>query len=145
MKKILFTIVAIFMTIAGSAYAMGDKKGLSLKESLNGTFVLYAFDDGKEIPIPADKSWPTFKLNPEDKTITGFAGCNNIRGSFEASKNKITFGAIAATKKACFNDEFEPKILPLFTKINSFERKDNLLTLKENDKILMTWRKLNLD
>jgi len=33
--------------------------------------------------------------------VTGIAGCNNYNASYQATRNKLSFGPVATTRKAC--------------------------------------------
>jgi heat shock protein HslJ len=37
----------------------------------------------------------------EDGKMSGFAGCNRMTGTYAVSGNRLTFGAIATTRKLC--------------------------------------------
>ncbi len=138
MKKIYILISSLLLALAScSTGTQTDTK------NIEGTFVLHSFG-GTEIPIPADKRFPTLKFDNAHKKLTGFTGCNTINGSYETSSSKLQVGPLAITKKACFNDEFEPKILKALDEANIYEVKDNLLILKRDNQTLIVLRKLNL-
>ncbi len=42
-----------------------------------------------------------FQLNSDEQSIKGFAGCNQLMGSYETEGNNLSFSKIAATRKAC--------------------------------------------
>ncbi|APD05705.1 hypothetical protein UJ101_00152 [Flavobacteriaceae bacterium UJ101] len=110
--------------------------------TINGTFLLIAFDQG-EFPIPADKAHPTFKFNSKEKTVTGFAGCNNARGTFSNTDTEIHFGPMATTRKACFDDEYESKVLKAFKEATNYTLEGDQLSLKKGENVIMVFRKLN--
>ncbi|MFV0321408.1 MAG: META domain-containing protein [Alphaproteobacteria bacterium] len=137
---IIIAIIAIIAFILFGFFSVSSGTG----KELNETYILHSFD-GNEIAIPADKAFPTLKFNATENTISGFAGCNNIRGNFNVTKNDIKFGPIASTKKACFHDIYEPQLLNALNKANSYQLKDGLLTLKDGDTVLVYLRLLNLN
>ncbi len=138
MKKIYILITGLLLVLASCSTETQTEAKI-----IDGTFVLHSFG-GPEILIPADKRFPTLKFENTEKKLSGFAGCNTVSGSYEASAGKIKIPQLAATRKACFNDEYEPKILKALDEANSYEIKDNLLTLKKDGETLIIFRKLNL-
>jgi heat shock protein HslJ len=69
-----------------------------------------------------DKVYLTF--NP-DMTFTGFAGCNNIRGTYILKGTGIKFENIVATKMACNKLEQETAFLKLLQETVSTYTVDN--------------------
>ena len=59
---------------------------------------------------------PYLSFSLADKRVTGNAGCNNISGSLEATRNELHFGAIAVTRMACPDMGIENELLELLNK-----------------------------
>ncbi len=138
MKKIYILISSLLLALASCS--TGTQIGT---QKIDGTFVLHSFG-GAEIPIPADKRFPTLKFDNASQKISGFTGCNTANGSYEASAGKIKISQLATTRKACFNDEFEPKILKALEQADSYGFNGDLLTLKKGGKTVMVLKKLDL-
>jgi putative lipoprotein len=71
----------------------------------------------------------------DGSTISGTAGCNTYNASYEASGGDISFGPIAATKKACPEDEqsTEDRYLQLLAEIGSFEVSGRSMSMNDTD------------
>lgn len=137
---IFIAIIAIIVFIFFGFFSVSSGIG----KELNGTYILHSFD-GNKISVAADKAFPTLKFNAAENTVSGFAGCNNISGNFNITKNEIKFGPIASTKKACFHNSYEHQLLDALNKVNRYQVKDGLLTLKKDNDILVYMRMLNLN
>lgn len=62
-----------------------------------------------------------FTLKSNDNTINGFAGCNNFNGSFTLEEgNRIKFGTIATTMKACDGVTKEHEFLQVFDQADNY-------------------------
>jgi heat shock protein HslJ len=58
--------------------------------------------DAVSSPLPDTEVTAVFG---EDGTLTGSAGCNTYRATYEADRGTITIGEPAATRKACAEPE----------------------------------------
>ena len=47
--------------------------------------------------LPRSNTTALFQANQ----VTGIAGCNNYSSSYQATRNKLSFGPVATTRKAC--------------------------------------------
>ncbi len=142
MKIFYILMSALLLTLASCS-----KEGATTMGHIDGTFVLHSFD-GNEITIPADKRFPTLKFDNANKKVTGFTGCNTVNGSFEALDGTIKIGPLAATRKACIKDDYEPKILQALDNATRYEITEDRLILKkapsEESEILIIFRKLKM-
>ena len=48
--------------------------------------------------------FPSIQFDAASKRVSGADGCNRIMGGYNAGKDTITFGPIAATQMACLNN-----------------------------------------
>lgn len=86
---------------------------------------------GKKIEKVEGMHEPHFILNPENNTISGFAGCNNINGEFktDAETLRINFSKIATTLRTCDNMEIEDMFLDVLNNIDNYSTDGKTLTL----------------
>jgi heat shock protein HslJ len=73
-------------------------------------------------------------LKFDQGNATGSGGCNQYRGPYMVSGSNLTFGPIAATKRACVENERnaqETAYLDALAKVKSFEGSENKLVLKD--------------
>lgn len=67
------------------------------------------------------------------------AGCNSMFFTFVILKdNKIKFSEVGSTMMACADMEVEGKLGKLIPLVNNYEVKDSVLSLKIDDKIVIT-------
>jgi copper homeostasis protein (lipoprotein) len=68
----------------------------------------------------------------KDSTMQGFAGCNNLTGSYKLKQgNRISFKKIAMTLKACPNMETEEALKKVFERADNYSIKENSLSLNK--------------
>jgi|SRR5690554_1552670 len=79
-----------------------------------------------------------FRLKSEDNSVTGFAGCNTLFGSYALDRgNKIYFSHIAATLMACLDSDIrETQFLQVFERADTYSLIDGELTLKNGQNTL---------
>lgn len=85
---------------------------------------------GKAFNHSAEGRSVTLSFDVQNGVISGFAGCNNFRGSFTAAAgNRIRFATIAATKMACSNLEGETEFLRVLENADNYTIADSILSL----------------
>jgi len=72
-----------------------------------------------------------------DASVSGFAGCNNFRGTYRVSGSSLTFGPFAATMKACGHSAaaLEDAYLHALDKTNSYAIEGSELMLRDASKL----------
>ena len=48
---------------------------------------------------------PSLRLDPTQSRLSGLAGCNRISGNFGLAGERLVFGAMASTRRACVPDD----------------------------------------
>jgi heat shock protein HslJ len=72
---------------------------------------------------------PTIEFSTDGR-VTGFAGCNSFSSSYTIEGERITFGALATTKKYCAEtSDFEAIFLKDLATVNRFKVSSNVLEL----------------
>lgn len=111
------------------------------KQSLvNTKWRLSAYNTGNAVEYIEDNNdYPTLVI--EENKISGSSGINSYMASYIAEKEKhsINFGNIGSTKMAGPEKmmTLENRFLELMNKVNSYELSGPLLTLKNEDEILL--------
>jgi heat shock protein HslJ len=72
-----------------------------------------------------------------DGNLSGFTGCNQMHGSFEADKKGLKFGNIASTKMYCEGVD-EDSFTNALGKVTNFQKDGNKLNLLGGKDVLMT-------
>lgn len=78
--------------------------------------------------------------------VSGFAGCNSFFGTYNVEKSTIKFNNIASTKKLCQSEiiSLENKFFKVLNSSNVFSIKDNILSLLENETIVLQATKMEI-
>lgn len=68
-------------------------------------------------------------------TVTGNAGCNDIRGTFEIAENhQMKFAPLAATKMMCDHIAVENELIKLLGKVTHWSYENEILVLKNGSR-----------
>lgn len=132
-EKILTLIVKKFDRVWPK---LNCKSSLSTA-SLKNTYWKLMEIDGKLIKIPSTVREPHFILRNDGKSLKGFGGCNNFKGTYEVNENKIKFGPIAGTRKFCKNTmDLENLFMKIFSEANNYIIFGESLEFYRNEKVL---------
>ena len=88
---------------------------------------------------------PVLEINTRSMSILGSDGCNNYRGKIETlSINKISFGPIMGTKKACRDMDIPNKYSAALSKVKSYKKERlELILYDETNKELLSFKKID--
>lgn len=88
-------------------------------------------------PMAGDRQ-PHMLLDPEEKQVTGFAGCNHFFGSYELEGSSLTFGPMGATRMACPDLEtgLETSVFEALERTRKWKQADEELLLLDADEVL---------
>lgn len=121
-----------------------DKKNLESNagslQNLNTSWVLESMGDIKVKAENYLKGLPQIQFNTSTMQYTGSTGCNSINGKFEADAKKIKVFTGAMTRMYCEGAN-EPEFLKLLHAVNTYSITNNKLSLSENGKPIMVFRK----
>lgn len=86
----------------------------------------------------ANSAYVEFK---EDKTVSGFAGCNSFSGSYEllSINSGIKIGTLASTKRACVNEQdqaAENNMFKVLEDANNYELSQDTLVISSSSESL---------
>ncbi len=101
--------------------------------------------DGKEMVMQKDQEREMyFMLKGKDKVV-GFAGCNNINGTYNIEGSKIMFSQMLTTLRACPNVNInESSFLKMFDGVDNFVVNGDDMTLKKANIIVATFEAIYL-
>ncbi|MGK0377064.1 META domain-containing protein [Patiriisocius sp. Uisw_017] len=85
----------------------------------------------------------TLMLQNNEKSITGFAGCNRFFGTYSIDGNAVAFSKVGATKIYCSDariSENEKLFLNSLSKVSSYKptKSESIELLNEKNKVLIT-------
>lgn len=60
--------------------------------------------DGAPVRLHPGTREPHIVLRKEDRRLSGYAGCNNLAGGYELAGDRLRFGRLAVTRRACIGD-----------------------------------------
>ena len=112
--------------------------------SLNDIWVITKIEGAEAKSINSEGN-PVLEINTRSMTILGSDGCNNYRGKIEAlSENKISFGPIMRTKKACRDMDIPNKYTTALSKVKSYKKERlELVLYDETNKELLSFKKVD--
>lgn len=81
--------------------------------NLEGRWYLSSVDN---LPLewsifPPDKPRPYIQFDPYEMSISGFAGCNDFNGKYEADKNLLVFDQVSVNQLVCSKRNFEKRFV----------------------------------
>lgn len=111
---------------------------------LNDIWVVTKIHGTDDESIPSAQL-PGIEINTRSMSILGSDGCNNYRGKIETlSGNKILFGPIMGTKKACPDMHIPNKFTSALKEVRSFKREGLFLIFyDEKNSGLLTFKKID--
>jgi heat shock protein HslJ len=90
---------------------------------------------GKPVAAPPGRQEPHLRLNSKEKSLTGYGGCNSMKGAYQLDGDRLKFTQIAATKKFC-SDSPEDAFFKALNATDSFKLSGDKLELLGEGKSL---------
>lgn len=90
-------------------------------------------------PSSVDANVESTLIFGENGKLSGNGGCNQLMGNYEVRDKQITFGPISSTRKRCSDPVMaqEGIVLKVLTDTVSFKVEGNILTITNNDLVLV--------
>ena len=131
MKKYMLILLLICLTVSACAAKQNGK-------TLVGSWRLTAYGP-VDSPTPAVPDVEAFLSFGADGTLTGSTGCNQLGGDYQVEGDQIIFGQIVSTLIACPDLQMaqEKTMLQVLTDTASFKIEGNILTITNNDMVLV--------
>jgi heat shock protein HslJ len=126
-KQSLFTLLAILLLAACAA-------------KLNSSSPLFATDwvlfemNGNPVQVSGTSKDARLHFEYKNSKLTGSGGCNQLAGTFEADKEEMEFGPIAATRMSCVDQAFEDRFLETLKAVRFYQIENDRLILKDDRK-----------
>jgi putative lipoprotein len=126
-------VIIAISTITISCSENIDKKKSTIQNSsfVNTTWLLTSINNVK-IDYPADykQNYIIFTTEAEGFKFSGFAGCNNISGTYDVGDhNEIGIKNIVSTKKSCSYSILENDFLNILNNAISYKIEDNTMSI----------------
>jgi heat shock protein HslJ len=64
---------------------------------------------------------PYLKFEERTHTITGFTGCNRLRGAYRADDSTLTFEKVATTRMTCAKDTYEQQVMDVLNSAKGYK------------------------
>lgn len=129
----LFAIIATIMSCNSTKKTDSEKISEKIETDNQITdkyWKLITLDGNPVTMVDGQEREAYFTLKSNDNTITGFAGCNHFNGTYKIEEgNRIKFGTIATTMKACDGVTNEHTLLQVFEQADNYTIVDDDLTL----------------
>ncbi len=91
---------------------------------------------GKTQVTTLGRQQPYLKFEGRDGTLTGFTGCNRLRGTYRASEKSLTLENVVLTRMACPGDGYEQRILETLNSVKEYRISRHELRLLGADGVL---------
>ncbi len=96
---------------------------------------------GYEGEIPTGDNRPYLYFQEQDRRLNGFSGCNDLFASFAVSDDRINFGPIGQSRKACPDRQAaEAALINALSLVNRYALLDGTLVLLQDKKPLLRLR-----
>lgn len=82
---------------------------------------------------PEQRQEVHLRFQPEESRVSGFAGCNNLNGSYQTDGVSLTFGMFAMTMMACPNLDQETDFMRSLESVDRFTILGESLVLSGDD------------
>jgi heat shock protein HslJ len=86
---------------------------------------------------------PFLEINSNDRTFSGFGGCNRIRGKLFQERELLRFYDIASSKMMCDPKNKEGVFIKALTSATTYEIKNNRLYLSNPDGMKLIMKKVD--
>jgi putative lipoprotein len=94
---------------------------------------------GKAVELPAGAETPYLSLDTKTNEVSGFGGCNTLRGGLTVQGNDLSFGQVMSTKKYCEGIQpTENALMDALRTTTAYKLDGNTLTLLNAGKELAT-------
>ena len=108
--------------------------------SLTNTYWKLAFVNGRAYRHEGSQREPHLKLVADGNVVSGYGGCNNFTGTFEAKDGMLKFFDLAMTQRACLRGmEIEAEFTGALGKANRYSIRGDTLNLMQDDEIVLAF------
>jgi heat shock protein HslJ len=91
---------------------------------------------------PVGPSEAYIEFDRARRAVSGSTGCNQMSGSFDVSSERLTFGPLISTNRACVDNrltQVESEFTQRLPEITQFEVQENMLRLYAGNKLRLTF------
>ena len=116
MKKLLFVIVILFSLVNLSwDFTSKDITNQTSESSFNKIeidsliyqkWILKKLNGKEDVKEKAGKDIPYLEFHLNDKSVSGYTGCNSLNGKALITEDEISFSGMSTTKMMCRNNKF---------------------------------------
>lgn len=125
-----FYTIALLLVACAMSYASGQSEGFSTPtpepghqtQALNLAMGQWRFVSIAGTAVRAvGRQQPYLKFESSKNVVTGFTGCNRLRGSYTADESTLTFHQLIATRMACVGDSYERQVLDVLNSATGYK------------------------
>ena len=139
MKESILIFLALITIIYGCSTKETEGFNINL---LHDIWALESIEREKIIIDETIKNLPMIEIYVKEERVHGNTSCNTINGKVEIDKNQIAFSDIITTEMACPGD-LEQRFLSALQRVNNYKIEKLRLFLFEDEKELLTFRKID--
>ncbi|WP_375177679.1 META domain-containing protein [Marinobacter mobilis] len=141
-------LVAAYVSLmAGCAMSTPDSADVNAagNQSLMQLHDIWVLEtlDREALELVSERQRPRMELNHREMTMSGFDGCNNLRGAIRhLDAEAIEFGPIIATRKACPDMTLSDRFQLNLTQVRGYTRQNlKLYLLDQNGNEILSFQK----
>ncbi len=135
----IYLSILISLILAGCS---STEKSIPQSILLNDIWVLGSLNGQTISSNEFPNQFPQLEFNDSAKSLTGFTGCNNLRGTYKINENEITFSPFATTKMYCQGVN-ENEFLHAMEGINNYKIENLKLYLYKDENIKLIFKKVD--
>jgi heat shock protein HslJ len=141
-KLYLLVLMTSMMAINGCSTFRSTTQDAQ-PEMLAGKWAMTRWKDQVELKTAFPAGVPSFSIDSEKGTISGFTGCNQMNGMVrhDPLQASLQFYALVATRMFC-NSVPELELTTALSRINKYSVSTNKLTLMENSEVVMEFERV---
>ena len=139
MKESILIFLALITIIYGCSTKETEGFNINL---LHDIWALESIEGEKIIIDETIKNLPMIEIYVKEERVHGNTSCNTINGKVEIDKKQIAFSDIITTEMACPGD-LEQRFLSALHRVNNYKIEKLRLFLFEDEKELLTFRKID--
>jgi heat shock protein HslJ len=79
--------------------------------------------------VTMGRQQPYLKFEGSKHAVTGFTGCNRLRGGYKADETSLSFEKVVTTRMACVGETYEPQVLDVLRHATGYKITDQELQL----------------
>jgi len=137
-RSVSFGWAILFVTLLVACHGSGAGVTMPAAANIEGTKWLLTEVSGAPVSPMAGEKQPHILLDPAQKKITGFAGCNNFFSGYELDGSSLKFASVGSTRMSCpdLQMSLETEVFKALDKTSAWKISEDVLLFLDGRDIL---------